>query len=156
MASLGTSRGMGITSGLSRCRSTWRCPKPCEIRRSRLAPTIGWFQRHGHDIVFAAGGNTGNGVATGGTWVDDVWEWDGTAGELGLTVVASASLMQSRLTTGLPEALRDHFPNATTDAQRAIEFTRTLPGVTVALVGMKSVGHVGENLEAARRSRSPA
>lgn len=78
------------------------------------------------------------------------------AAELGLTVVASASLMQSRLTTGLPEALRDHFPNATTDAQRAIEFTRTLPGVTVALVGMKTVGHVGENLEAARRSRSPA
>jgi len=70
------------------------------------------------------------------------------ASALGLTVVASASLMQSRLTSGLPDALREAFPTCTTDAQRAIAFTRSLPGVTSALVGMKSVQHVDENIGA--------
>jgi aryl-alcohol dehydrogenase-like predicted oxidoreductase len=72
------------------------------------------------------------------------------AGELGLMVVASASLMQSRLATGLPDAVRDLFPQCETDAQRAIAFTRTLPGVTTALVGMRHVSHVDENLASAR------
>jgi aryl-alcohol dehydrogenase-like predicted oxidoreductase len=72
------------------------------------------------------------------------------AAELGLTVIASASLMQARLTAGLPDTLRDHFPHCTSDAQRAIAFVRTLPGVTAALVGMKRVEHVSENLAAGR------
>lgn len=70
--------------------------------------------------------------------------------ELGLTVIASAPLMQARLTRGLPAALGDAFPTATTDPQRAIEFTRTLPGITAALVGMKQTAHVAENLGAVR------
>jgi aryl-alcohol dehydrogenase-like predicted oxidoreductase len=74
------------------------------------------------------------------------------ASALGLTVVASAPLMQARLTRGLPEGLRDHFPHATTDAQRALSFVRTLPGVAAAVTGMKTVGHVDENLGAARLS----
>ncbi len=68
------------------------------------------------------------------------------AAALGLTVVASASLMQSRLAAGLPDPLREAFPSCTTDAQRAITFVRSLPGVTSALVGMKSAEHVEENL----------
>jgi aryl-alcohol dehydrogenase-like predicted oxidoreductase len=76
------------------------------------------------------------------------------AAELGLTVVASASLMQSRLTRGLPAALHEAFPDASTDAQRAIEFTRTLPGITAALVGMKQAAHVAENLGGVRRPRA--
>lgn len=68
------------------------------------------------------------------------------ASELGLTVFASASLMQSRLTSGLPDAVRAAFPHCATDAQRAISFTRSLPGVTAALVGMKTVEHVDENV----------
>ena len=70
--------------------------------------------------------------------------------QLGLTVIASAPLMQARLTRGLPAALGDAFPTATTDPQRAIEFTRTLPGITAALVGMKQTAHVAENLGAVR------
>jgi aryl-alcohol dehydrogenase-like predicted oxidoreductase len=73
------------------------------------------------------------------------------ASELGLTVVASATLMQSKLAADLPQALRDAFPQCETDAQRAIAFTRSLPGVTSALVGMKRVEHVDENTTAARR-----
>jgi predicted aldo/keto reductase-like oxidoreductase len=71
--------------------------------------------------------------------------------ELGLTVIASASLMQARLTTALPDTIRDHFPRCTTDAQRAIAFVRSIPGVTSALVGMRSAEHVVENLESATK-----
>jgi aryl-alcohol dehydrogenase-like predicted oxidoreductase len=72
------------------------------------------------------------------------------AAELGITVIASASLMQARLTTGLPAAVHDLFPRCTSDAQRAIEFTRTLGGVTTALVGMRTARHVDENIGAVR------
>lgn len=72
------------------------------------------------------------------------------ASELGLTVIASASLMQGKLTAGLPAALSDHFPEARTDAQRALQFVRAIPGVASALVGMKDPAHVDENMEIAR------
>jgi aryl-alcohol dehydrogenase-like predicted oxidoreductase len=73
------------------------------------------------------------------------------AAELGISVVASATLMQSRLTTGLPVAVRETFPKLATDPQRAIAFVRSLPGVSCALVGMRSLDHVIENLGAALR-----
>jgi aryl-alcohol dehydrogenase-like predicted oxidoreductase len=69
---------------------------------------------------------------------------------LGLSVMASATLMQSQLTANLPAPVRELFPSLATDAQRAVAFVRSLPGVTTALVGMKQKGHVEENLGAAR------
>jgi aryl-alcohol dehydrogenase-like predicted oxidoreductase len=75
---------------------------------------------------------------------------------LGLTVVASASLMQSKLTSGLPAALSDAFPECTTDAQRALSFVRSLPGVTSALVGMRREAHVDENVASAPNVASAA
>ena len=71
------------------------------------------------------------------------------ASKLGIAVVASASLMQSQLSRGLPEALAATFPSLETDAQRAIAFVRSLP-VSSALVGMRSLDHLRENLGAAR------
>ena len=71
------------------------------------------------------------------------------AASLGIAVVASASLMQSQLTRGLPAALAMTFPSLETDAQRAIAFVRSLP-VCSALVGMRSLDHLSENLGAAR------
>jgi aryl-alcohol dehydrogenase-like predicted oxidoreductase len=71
------------------------------------------------------------------------------AAELGIAIVTSATLMQSRLTTGLPAELREAFPSLRTDAQRAIAFVRSLPAVTSALVGMRSSAHLDENLGAA-------
>jgi aryl-alcohol dehydrogenase-like predicted oxidoreductase len=68
------------------------------------------------------------------------------AGRLGITVVASASLLQSRLTRDLPEAIGERLPGLNTDAQRAIQFTRSAPGITVALAGMSQAAHVRENL----------
>jgi aryl-alcohol dehydrogenase-like predicted oxidoreductase len=72
------------------------------------------------------------------------------ARELGLSVSASATLMQSQLASNLPPAVRDALPDQETDAQRALAFVRSLPGVTTALVGMKQAAHVEENLGAAR------
>lgn len=71
------------------------------------------------------------------------------AAALDLMVVGSATLMQGKLTSGLPAAVADAFPSLENDAQRAIAFARSAPGVTTALVGMKRVEHVDENLRAA-------
>jgi aryl-alcohol dehydrogenase-like predicted oxidoreductase len=68
------------------------------------------------------------------------------AREFGISVVTSASILQSRLVQGLPEELHPRFPGAATDAQRAIQFARSAPGVGVALVGMSRIEHVEENL----------
>lgn len=70
------------------------------------------------------------------------------AAELGVAVIASASLMHAQLSRGLPAELADEFPSLFTDAQRAIAFVRSLP-VSAALVGMRSVEHLEENLGAA-------
>jgi aryl-alcohol dehydrogenase-like predicted oxidoreductase len=71
------------------------------------------------------------------------------AEQLGLGVSASATLLQGQLSRGLPQMLRDAFPTLKSDAQRAIQFVRSTPGVNVALVGMKSAAHVREALAAA-------
>jgi len=68
------------------------------------------------------------------------------AEELGINVVASASLLQARLATGLPAEIAAKLPGTATDAQRAIQFTRSTPGIAVALVGMSNAAHVQENL----------
>jgi aryl-alcohol dehydrogenase-like predicted oxidoreductase len=75
------------------------------------------------------------------------------AAALDLMVAGSATLMQGKLTGGLPAALVDAFPSLETDAQRAIAFARSIPGVTTALVGMKRVEHVDENLRSAAGAR---
>ena len=78
------------------------------------------------------------------------------AAELGLSVIASASLMQAQLTRDLPPSMRELFPSQRTDAQRALSFVRSLPGVTSALVGMRSIPHLKENLESAELTERSA
>jgi aryl-alcohol dehydrogenase-like predicted oxidoreductase len=68
----------------------------------------------------------------------------------GITVMASASLLQSRLAANLPETIRTSFSELHTDAQRAIQFVRSTPGIAGALVGMSRTKHVEENLALAR------
>lgn len=70
----------------------------------------------------------------------------GTASDSGITVLASASLWQGRLTRNLPAELSKKLPALATDAQRSIQFTRSSPGITSALVGMRLASHVRENL----------
>ena len=62
-----------------------------------------------------------------------------------LMVFASASLLQGQLSRGMPDELAQWFPGFETDAQRALQFVRSTPGVGTALVGMKSTAHVDEN-----------
>ena len=70
-----------------------------------------------------------------------------TAAGLGVTVIASASMLQGRVARGLPDQVRQTLGSLPTDAQTAIQFVRSTPGVTTALVGMSSVAHVEENLQ---------
>jgi predicted aldo/keto reductase-like oxidoreductase len=67
----------------------------------------------------------------------------------GIAVFTSASILQSRLARNLPEIVGRTFPGFHTDAQRALQFARSTPGVTSALVGMKRKEHVEENLKVA-------
>lgn len=69
---------------------------------------------------------------------------------LGITVVASASILQGRVARGLPEAMREPLGSLATDAQSGIQFVRSTPGITTALVGMSNREHVEENLQLAR------
>ena len=71
------------------------------------------------------------------------------AADLGITVVASASLMQAGLAEGLPPVIGECLPGLTNDAERAIQFVRSTPGLSVALVGMSQVVHVEANLRLA-------
>ena len=75
------------------------------------------------------------------------------AREHNLMVFASASLLQSKLARGLPDDVRAWFQGLKTDAQRAIQFVRSTPGITCALVGMANPKHVEENLATASVSR---
>ena len=67
-----------------------------------------------------------------------------------LMVFASASLLQGRLAQQLPGEITAHIAGLRTDAQRSLQFVRSTPGVTTALVGMSRREHVEENLATAR------
>ncbi len=69
---------------------------------------------------------------------------------LGITVIASGSLLQGQVARGLLEAIREPLGSLATDAQSGIQFVRSAPGITTALVGMSQRAHVEENLELAR------
>lgn len=69
---------------------------------------------------------------------------------LGVTVMCSASIFQGRVAQGLPKDLRDSLGGLSNDAQSAIQFVRSAPGVCSALVGMSTIEHVEQNLELAK------
>jgi aryl-alcohol dehydrogenase-like predicted oxidoreductase len=68
------------------------------------------------------------------------------AEKLGITAMASGSLLQGQVARGLPEAIREPLGSLATDAQTGIQFVRSAPGITTALVGMSQRAHVEENL----------
>jgi predicted aldo/keto reductase-like oxidoreductase len=67
------------------------------------------------------------------------------AEQLGVYVMASASIFQGKLARNLPPALSQVLEGLRTDAQRALQFVRSTPGVGTALCGMTQVAHVEEN-----------
>lgn len=72
----------------------------------------------------------------------------------GVYTMASASILQSQLTQRLPPILAQVF-GLDTNAQRAIQFVRSSPGVGSALIGMKQIKHVEENLAVAKVPPAP-
>jgi len=70
------------------------------------------------------------------------------ARELGIAVIASATLLQGKLAGRLPEFVRERM-DCETDAEAAIQFARSAPAVTSALVGMSHKEHVEANLKVA-------
>jgi aryl-alcohol dehydrogenase-like predicted oxidoreductase len=77
------------------------------------------------------------------------------AERLGVYVMTSASLHQGQLTRNLPPVIHEFLPGLETDAQRALQFVRSTPGVGTALVGMQRIAHVEENAAVARNAPLP-
>ncbi len=71
------------------------------------------------------------------------------ARRLGLYAVTSASILQGQLARSLPPMVGEILPGLATDAQRALQFVRSTPGIGTALVGMKTAAHVEENARVA-------
>jgi predicted aldo/keto reductase-like oxidoreductase len=71
------------------------------------------------------------------------------AAELAIAVMGSATLYQGRLAHGLPDSLKKTL-GMKTDSESAIQFARSAPGLTTALVGMGHEEHVRENLKTAQ------
>lgn len=66
------------------------------------------------------------------------------ASELDVTLIASASLLQGQVAKNLPSFVADAF-GLSDDAERALQFVRSAPGICTALVGMSRIDHVKAN-----------
>ena len=66
------------------------------------------------------------------------------AEELNITLIASASLLQGQVASNLPEFVQEAL-GLDSDAERALQFVRSSPGITTALVGMAREEHVRAN-----------
>jgi aryl-alcohol dehydrogenase-like predicted oxidoreductase len=66
------------------------------------------------------------------------------AGDLGITLVASAALLQGQLAQNLPVFVAEAL-GLQNDLERALQFARSSPGITTALVGMSRAAHVEAN-----------
>ncbi len=63
---------------------------------------------------------------------------------LNVQLIASAALLQGRVARGLPAFIAEAV-GLENDLQRALQFARSLPGITSALVGMRKAEHVRAN-----------
>jgi aryl-alcohol dehydrogenase-like predicted oxidoreductase len=70
------------------------------------------------------------------------------ASRLGIAVMGSATLQQGHLTHGLPVFIA-RVLGMKTDAENSIQFSRSAPGITTALIGMGHKEHVAANLKPA-------
>lgn len=69
-----------------------------------------------------------------------------TARALGIALITSAALLQGQLAKNLPPFVRSALL-LPTDSALALQFARSVPGLTTALVGMSKPAHVKTNLE---------
>jgi aryl-alcohol dehydrogenase-like predicted oxidoreductase len=73
----------------------------------------------------------------------------------GTAVLASAPLAHGRALGRLPGFVADAFPGCRSDAQRCLQFVRSTPEISGAVVGMRDPAHVEENLALARIAPAP-
>lgn len=66
------------------------------------------------------------------------------AEEMGIHLIASASLLQGQVAQNLPGFVAEAL-GLENDAERALQFARSAPGITAALVGMSRTAHVEAN-----------
>ena len=66
------------------------------------------------------------------------------ADELGIALIASASLLQGQVAQNLPDFVAEAL-GLNNDVERALQFVRSAPGITTALVGMSRSAHVEAN-----------
>jgi len=76
------------------------------------------------------------------------------AERLAITLVASASLLQGRVARNLPAPVREVL-GLDNDVHRALQFVRSTPGITTAVVGMSRVEHAEYNLRLAAVEPTP-
>ncbi len=69
--------------------------------------------------------------------------------QLGMTAMTSASLLQTEVLGRVPNKIKRVLGDLDSDAQYAIHFNRSTPGVTTTLVGMSTPHHVAENMKVA-------
>jgi len=66
------------------------------------------------------------------------------ASDLGITLIASAALLQGQVAQNLPAFVAEAL-GLDNDVERALQFARSSPGITTALVGMSRTAHVEAN-----------
>ena len=74
--------------------------------------------------------------------------------DTGTSVFVSAPLYGGRLVGRVPRFVRQAFPEARSDATTALQFARSTAEVTCAVVGMRDLGHVAENMALAQVPRA--
>ncbi len=74
------------------------------------------------------------------------------ARQYALVAVGSAGLMQTEVLDNVPDAVMEALGGWESDAQAALHFNRSTPGLTTSLVGMSNPAHVHENLAATQRA----
>ncbi|MFH1277253.1 MAG: aldo/keto reductase [Candidatus Eisenbacteria bacterium] len=73
------------------------------------------------------------------------------AARLGVAMTFSAPFLQGRLLRQFPDLLARGLKDIDSNAKKAIQFARSIPGVASVLVGMSKDVHVAENLSLARK-----
>jgi aryl-alcohol dehydrogenase-like predicted oxidoreductase len=68
------------------------------------------------------------------------------ASELDMTLIASASLLEGQVARNLPAFVAEAL-GLENDVERALQFVRSSPGITTALVGMSQARHVKLNCQ---------
>jgi aryl-alcohol dehydrogenase-like predicted oxidoreductase len=72
------------------------------------------------------------------------------AHQLGVYLMASHSLFKGKLATVAVDAVLQSMPLLANDAQRAMQFNRSTPGVGTSLVGISTPAHLDDMLDVAR------